>query len=88
MTAVHLVIRGRVQGVSYRASAEGKANELGLKGWVRNQSDGSVELFAEGERSALDALIRWCQQGPPAANVADLSANWTEPQGLTDFKIR
>jgi len=64
-----LRVRGRVQGVFYRASARDQAVRLGLRGGVRNRLDGSVELWAEGDEGALDSLLRWCHQGPPAARV-------------------
>lgn len=73
---VHLVIRGRVQGVFYRASAHEKAIELELTGWVRNSADKTVEIVAEGERENLDALIEWCNVGPPDAYVTDVDVNW------------
>ncbi len=69
---VHLVIHGRVQGVFYRASAQKKAMELGLMGWVKNRVDKTVELVAEGEREKLDALIKWCYIGPTDAYVVNI----------------
>lgn len=66
---VHAVIRGRVQGVSYRMSAVGEATRLGLGGWVRNRDDGTVELEAEGPADVVAALLSWCEVGPPAARV-------------------
>ena len=68
----HLRIRGRVQGVCYRASTEDQALRLGLRGWVRNRRDGSVEAVAEGPTAAIDAFVAWCRQGPPAARVSDV----------------
>ena len=66
---IHLRVRGRVQGVFYRASAQARAHELGLAGWVRNEPTGSVELLAEGPAAALDQLVAWCRVGPPSAEV-------------------
>ncbi len=65
----HLSIHGRVQGVSYRRSLCSAAEALGLRGWVRNRSDGSVEALIEGPPDAVERLTRWAQQGPPAARV-------------------
>jgi acylphosphatase len=72
MKRVHVHVAGRVQGVWYRASAARKASELGLTGWVRNLPDGRVELVAEGDAEAVDALLSWCRRGPPLARVAGL----------------
>ncbi|HLV60087.1 MAG TPA: acylphosphatase, partial [Fredinandcohnia sp.] len=66
---VELTIRGRVQGVWYRASARAAAEERGIVGWVRNCDDGSVQAVAEGPRSALEDFVAWCHKGPPAARV-------------------
>lgn len=69
---IHLRVSGRVQGVFYRASARDRALALGLRGWVRNRRDGSVELVADGDAGALDQLARWCAEGPPSARVDSL----------------
>ena len=68
---VHYSIRvtGKVQGVFYRASARAEAERLGLKGFVRNESDGSVYAEAEGEAEALELFLAWCRRGPPHARV-------------------
>jgi acylphosphatase len=73
---VHLFVRGVVQGVSFRAYTADEARRLGVKGWVRNVPDGRVELEAEGERRSLEALVRWCEVGPPAARVDGVDAEW------------
>lgn len=65
----HLSIRGRVQGVWYRESMRQAADEFGVKGWVRNRGDGSVEAMLQGDTAAVEALIKWAWQGPPAAKV-------------------
>ena len=65
-------VRGRVQGVSFRFYTRDEATALGLTGWVSNCDDGSVEVVAEGSRPALDRLLAWLRQGPPAARVDDL----------------
>ena len=65
----HYYIAGQVQGVFYRANAQRKATQLGLTGWVRNLTDGRVEVLAFGSDEQLDALTAWLWEGPPSANV-------------------
>ena len=85
--AVLLRIRGHVQGVSYRASAQETAKNLGVSGWVRNLNDNSVNLYAEGDRNCLERLIVWCRKGPPFASVSKVEIKWIYPQDLNGFKI-
>lgn len=83
-----IVVKGRVQGVFYRASAQHKANELGIPGWVKNKLDGSVEIVAEGEENTLFALIDWCKTGPADALVTDVEVDWKEYQAeFAEFKV-
>lgn len=72
-------VRGRVQGVSFRASTRDRALALRLAGHARNLADGSVEVFASGDRAALSALEAWLRQGPPAARVDELIVVDVEP---------
>ncbi len=74
---VHLNIFGRVQGVFYRAEAQEKAQELGLKGWVKNLPDGSVEALAQGPEDSLREFIEWCKKGPAQANVTNIEVEFT-----------
>ncbi|WAS93398.1 acylphosphatase [Nannocystis punicea] len=69
-------VDGRVQGVYYRASAQARAQALGLRGWVRNLPDGRVELRAQGTRARVEALVEWCRKGPPSARVASVDVDW------------
>jgi acylphosphatase len=81
-------IEGMVQGVNYRYATRQKAQELGVNGWVRNLADGTVECLMEGERDKVEALIRWCHQGPPAARVKKVTTRWEEYRGdLQVFSI-
>jgi acylphosphatase len=89
MERLSLRIRGRVQGVFYRAETRATATRLQLSGWVRNREDGSVELVAEGPRAQLDALLEWCRTGPPRARVDALEPNWGAATGEFDgFDVR
>lgn len=86
---LHLIIKGRVQGVFYRASTRDAAVKLGLKGWVRNMPDDSVEAVFEGHEKALSEVLLWCRNGPPGAYVSDIKEKWDEYTGEFDgFDIR
>ncbi len=86
---VHLLVSGLVQGVFYRQSTVEEARRLGLAGWVRNLPDGRVEVLAEGGKGALEALVRFCERGPPAARVEGLLAEWGPARGdLGPFAAR
>jgi len=80
-------VRGKVQGVFFRKHTQQKALELGLKGWVRNEQDGSVVLEIEGEIHALIAMQSWLKMGPPLAQVESLEIHVGEEKGYQDFLI-
>jgi acylphosphatase len=81
MSGRRLRIHGRVQGVFFRAWAAEEARSLGLRGWVRNRRDGSVELEAYGDEEALEALTAECRSGPPAARVERIEVESAEGEG-------
>ena len=81
MERVHLIVRGRVQGVYFRASARDRARQLGLRGWVRNCPDGTVEAVAEGSPDALEAFVTWCHRGPAYAKVEAVAVRDEPPRG-------
>lgn len=86
---VHLRINGYVQGVFFRASTRDVAERLSLTGWVRNLSDGSVEVVFEGTKEKLEEAVRWCYKGPPGADVRGVEERWLEYSGEFDsFNIR
>ncbi len=72
----HLIIKGRVQGVFFRAFTRDVAISLGLKGWARNLSNGNVETVFEGENGKIGQAIAQCYKGPPASNVIDIDIKW------------
>lgn len=85
---IHVVVKGKVQGVYYRASTQAQAQALGLTGWVRNLANGDVEFEAQGSQDKLDSLLLWAQKGPARAQVATLSCNPCTPvTGETDFNV-
>lgn len=77
ITAIHLVIHGRVQGVGYRAWTSSVAREHGLNGWVRNRREGTVEALMHGEAEIVELVVEQCLKGPPAAKVTRIeSEEW------------
>jgi acylphosphatase len=85
---VRLSITGRVQMVGYRAWAIETAAGLGLRGWVRNRRDGSVEALISGSEDAVEAMIRACRRGPPAARVAAVEVMAAADDGSPGFTAR
>jgi acylphosphatase len=88
MPSVHLIIKGRVQGVCYRACARDEALGLSLSGWVKNTAQGTVEAFATGPHDALRQFIDWCRHGPPDALVTDITVESAPETVFPDFAIR
>lgn len=88
--AVLATVRGRVQGVNFRSFAASHARRLGLAGWVRNLPDGgAVEVYAEGPRAAVEALLRRLDEGPGMARVDAVETDWRVPSRDADgFAIR
>ena len=87
--AFYAIVHGLVQGVAFRHHTRVTANELGLSGWVRNLPNGTVELTAEGEETALQKLADWLEHGPRYARVDEVRLSWQEPTGLEGpFQIR
>jgi acylphosphatase len=85
----HIIVTGRVQGVSFRAYAQLTARALGLTGWVRNMPSGQVEIVAEGTEDRLEQLIAWARTGPSLARVDDLRVTYEPPAGdFTDFTVK
>jgi acylphosphatase len=74
MSTLRLRITGRVQGVGFRDAMRREALHLGVRGWVRNRRDGSVEAVVQGSEEAVDAMLTWTRRGPAAARVADVVA--------------
>jgi acylphosphatase len=80
LRTIQLCITGLVQGVGFREALRDEALRLGITGWVRNRSDGSVEALAQGSEEALAALLAWARRGPPAARVAQVASAAPEPR--------
>lgn len=84
MERLHAVVRGYVQGVGFRYFVQRRAGQLGLRGWVRNNDDGTVEVLAEGERPELEELRRSLEEGPRMARVSAVDADWMKATGGLD----
>ncbi len=84
-----VIIEGSVQGVFFRHHTQKMAQRLGVKGWVRNRRDGSVEAVFEGDRKEVDQIIQWCHRGPSEARVTNVETTWENYTGeFEDFSIR
>jgi acylphosphatase len=88
--SVHIIVEGLVQGVGYRWYAARRAQALGVRGFVRNLYDGTVEVRASGDRSKLEELIRDLKVGPRSAHVTNMKIEWDLPENSPDsqFEIR
>jgi acylphosphatase len=84
MKRIHVYIRGRVQGVFFRAETQKTAKSNGLTGWVRNMPDGRVEALFEGEDESMNKMLKWCHIGPPAARVEEVII--TEEPYTSEFR--
>lgn len=87
MKTVRLIIKGKVQGVFYRATAKDIADELGIKGWIKNLPDRNVEIRATATGDILQKFIDWCKQGPPKARVDDVTIEELDLQQFNGFRI-
>ncbi|MGA0704336.1 MAG: acylphosphatase [Steroidobacteraceae bacterium] len=86
MIARRLHIQGRVQGVFYRQWTVNTATELGLQGWVRNRSDGTVEAQVQGDEAAVESFIEAARHGPPMAEVSGLEVMEAELENAVSFR--
>jgi acylphosphatase len=82
-----VVVHGLVQGVWFRESVRRRADSLGVAGWVRNNPDGTVEAVFEGERDAVESLVRFAHLGPRSARVDRVDVREEQPEGLADFRV-
>ncbi len=87
MKTIHLLIKGKVQGVFYRATAKKVAEQLEINGWIKNTKEGNVEVIATGNEEALNEFINWCKQGPKDAKVTDVVLTTKNPEAFNGFSI-
>ncbi len=84
---VHIIVEGKVQGVFYRATAKEMADEIGVKGWVKNKEDGNVEIVASGLEQEVEDFINWCRKGPKRAVVTNLIITPLQNQAFEKFEV-
>jgi acylphosphatase len=82
------VVHGRVQGVFFRDTVRRRASERGVAGWVANRPDGAVEAVFEGERDAVEAMVRFAHEGPRGAEVERVEVFEEDSEGLDGFAVR
>ena len=87
MPTIHIIIKGKVQGVFYRVTAKKAADNLGINGWIKNTKSGNVELKASGEKEALDKLVEWCRMGPREAVVTKVEVTAVNEEAFDSFSI-
>ena len=87
MKTIRLTIKGKVQGVFYRATAKDVADLIGIKGWVRNLPDNNVEITATASEGTLEKFINWCKQGPPKARVDEVIIEDLRLEEFNGFRI-
>jgi acylphosphatase len=85
--ALQIIVKGKVQGVFFRSFVKDIAKKLGIRGFVRNQIDGTIEIVAEGPDEALQQLIKACIKGPPGAEVKDIKTTKQKDEGFKNFDI-
>ena len=89
MKCIHVYIKGRVQGVFFRAETQRVAQGFNITGWVRNMADGRVEAVFEGDDVDIDKMLAWCHIGPPAASVEEVLTKEQPHTGdFRDFSIK
>lgn len=89
ISRLHAIVSGRVQGVNFRYYTTHEAQRLKLTGWVRNNSDGTVEVMAEGASDQLKEMLAFLRIGSPAAEVKDVTEEWQDATGeFKDFRTR
>ena len=86
--SVRILVQGKVQGVYFRKHTQRQAKLHCLKGWVRNQTDGSVLIEVLGDQLAVGSFIEWCRQGSPAADVQAVQVEEIPPFSASEFEIR
>jgi acylphosphatase len=85
--ALQITVSGKVQGVFFRISTKAVADQIGVKGFIKNQQDGSVYIEAEAEEELLNDFLEWCKSGPDEAEVSNISVNEMSLKNFLNFNI-
>jgi len=84
---LEITVKGKVQGVFYRASTKAVADQLGVRGYVKNGDNGEVLIVAEGDNASLDMFLDWCREGPEHADVISVESNEAELKNYRNFEV-
>jgi acylphosphatase len=87
MTHLNITVKGKVQGVFFRASTKAVADQLGVKGSIKNEPNGDVSIAAEGDKFALEMFLEWCHEGPQGAEVTLVETNEGELKNYRNFEV-
>ncbi len=87
MKHLNIIVTGKVQGVFFRASTKAVADQLGVKGMVKNMKDGSVYIEAEGDEFSLESFLEWCHEGPEKAKVENVEISPAEMKNYRNFEV-
>jgi acylphosphatase len=87
MTHLNITVKGEVQGVFYRASTKAVADQLGVKGFIKNEPNGDVFIEAEGDKISLEMFLEWCHEGPEHADVNSVESHEGELKNYRNFDI-
>lgn len=87
MPTLHLTIKGKVQGVFFRATAKKIAEKLNIRGWIKNTDEGNVEAMISGDEKQIEEFIKWCGQGPEKAKVEDVIVTPEKEITFIDFEV-
>jgi acylphosphatase len=89
MKRVRILVEGRLQGMNFRYHTQQEANKLGLTGFVRNLSDGRIEIDAQGNDESIEKLLAWCQEGPQSDHLKSILFRYDElAEHISDFIVR
>ena len=87
MKHLDIIVKGKVQGVSFRAATKAVADQLGVKGWIQNANNGDVIIAAEGDDVWLEMFLEWCNEGPQDADVTSVESNEGELKNYRNFEV-